>query len=133
MSDVPDPGWDAEETRAWYEYREAQRSAARDAFIAQAAEDARQAIVLNQQIRDANAQMRADFTAFLAATPPTATNLATLGDKVEWLYQRMRDLVTRVLSETQAVDILTKESDGLISLFASVIPALDDLMDEMAP
>jgi hypothetical protein len=123
----PDPGWPADEVRAWREHLAAEKSAQRDAFMMAAAQAAAQAIGANEDLRAANAITRTALTTYIDGTPPAGLTQAQL---LAWLYDRTKDLARVCRSTTDQTDLLTRESDGLISLFRSVIPAVDELLDE---
>lgn len=107
MSDEPDfHTWDADEQAARRQYLAEQALAALNARIDEAAQGAKQALVLNAAIRD-------DMATFLAlGAAPTAVQIR---DQVRVVSQRMSQM--------------TQEFDGLIRLMRHLVPALDAILD----
>lgn len=107
MSDPqPDPGWPADELKAWRQHLAQQALDAFNARIDEAAQGAKQALVVNVAIRD-------DMAAFLAlGATPTA---AQVRDQVRVMSQRMGQM--------------TQEFDGLVRLVRHLVPALDAILD----
>lgn len=101
------------------------RLSRRDAFLATFVTAARTALETNLGIRETNAELLLKLDVFINGTAPAGTAVQQLA----WLYDQTRDLARAVRMSVLEVNVLTRESDGLIHLFGNVLPELDDLLD----